>query len=102
MTRSQITGDAKALECVFSLVVQCAARALRHFGLVCEAQVCGNSIDQVKKLQIQTIEATKDLRETHRKLLLEIEKKKNLKQTIRELQELYQDINDLKQTIQKI
>jgi hypothetical protein len=61
-----------------------------------------NKIDGVKKLQHQTIRATKNLRKTHRKLLLEIAGKKNLAQTIKELQEFGEDINDLKKIIQKI
>ena len=61
-----------------------------------------NRIDRVKKLQLQTISATKHLRKTHKKLLLEIKEKKNLKETIKELQGLYEEINDLKKAIQKI
>jgi hypothetical protein len=61
-----------------------------------------SKIDGVKTLQQQTIRATKNLRKTHKKLLLEIEGKKSLKQTIKELQGLFEDINDLKKTVQKI
>ena len=61
-----------------------------------------SKIDGVKTLQHQTIRATKNLRNTHKKLLVQIERKKNLKQTINELQGLFEDINDLKKTVQKI
>jgi hypothetical protein len=61
-----------------------------------------NRIDGVKKLNSQTIKATKNLRKTHRKLLMEIEEKRDLIQTIKALQGLYEEINDLKETIQKI
>jgi hypothetical protein len=61
-----------------------------------------SSIDGVKKLQQKTIEATKNLRAAHKKLLKEITEKKKLKQTIEELQVLYEEINDLKETVEKI
>ena len=61
-----------------------------------------NDIDGVRQLQKQTIDATKELKIAHKKLLHEIEKKKNLKQTISELQELYESINKIKETVQKI
>jgi len=61
-----------------------------------------NDIDGVRQLQKQTIDATKELRGAHKKLLQEIEKKKNLKQTIGELQELYESISKIKETVQKI
>ena len=61
-----------------------------------------NDIDGVRQLQKQTIDATKELRSAHKKLLQEIEKKKNLKQTIGELQELYESISKIKETVQKI
>lgn len=61
-----------------------------------------NSIDCLKKLQLKTIDATKNIRVAHKKLLKEISEKKDLKQTIKELQDLYEEIKDLKETIQKI
>ena len=61
-----------------------------------------NDIDGIKQLQKQTIEATKDLRTAHKKLLQEIGKKKELKQAIQELQKLVEEMNGLNKTIQKI
>lgn len=60
------------------------------------------SIDAVKQLQRQTIQATRDLRTAHRKLLQELKNKKSLKQSIKELQQLYEEIKDLKETVQTI
>lgn len=61
-----------------------------------------NSIDGVKKLQEQTIKATKDLRAAHKKLLLEIKKRKDLKELVKEIQVLYEQIKELKSTVEKI
>jgi hypothetical protein len=55
-----------------------------------------NSIDEVKKLRQQTITATRNLRETHKKLLIEIEKKKVFKESLKELQLLFEQIKELK------
>ena len=59
-------------------------------------------IDGVKKLQKQSIAATKKLRIAHKKLLKEIQEKKSLKQSIKELQELFKEVKGLKATIEKI
>lgn len=59
-------------------------------------------LDEVKKLQQNSIKATKKLRESHGKLLEEIQEKKKLKENITELQELFEEVKDLKDTIDKI
>jgi hypothetical protein len=61
-----------------------------------------NSIDGVKKLRVQTIKATKNLRTTHKKLLIEIEKKKGFQEVIYELQLLFEQIKELKSTVDNI
>jgi hypothetical protein len=61
-----------------------------------------NSIDGIKKLRVQTIKATKNLRTTHKKLLIEIEKKKGFKEVINELQMLFEQIKELKSTVENI
>lgn len=61
-----------------------------------------NNIDGVKKLRVQTIKATKNLRATHKKLLIEIEKKKRFKESLKELQLLFEQIKELKSTVDNI
>ncbi|MEP6748348.1 MAG: hypothetical protein ABJB86_11525 [Bacteroidota bacterium] len=56
-------------------------------------------IDNIKILRDQTIEATKNLRKAHLKLVNEIKEKKDLKEVIAELQTLYEDISNVKSTI---
>jgi hypothetical protein len=56
----------------------------------------------VRQLQKQTLEATKDLRVAHKKLFQEIQSRKKLKQSLAELQEFVEDINTLNDTVQKI
>lgn len=60
------------------------------------------SLDRVKALRAQTVEATKDLRAAHKKLLLEIREKKKLEESIAELDALYEQIKELKSLISKI
>jgi len=61
-----------------------------------------NDLDQVRNLQIQTIAATKQLRDTHKQLSEILKKRKKLKERFTELQELYQDVNQLKSTVVKL
>ncbi len=61
-----------------------------------------NRIYAVKQLQSQTIKATRNLKECHHRLALEISKKKNLKQTIEGFQEMYSEIKDLKKALSNI
>jgi hypothetical protein len=59
-------------------------------------------IDHIKTLKTQTIEATKNLRKAHAKLLAEINEKKDLKDIIAELQVLYEDVKNVKTTISEL
>ena len=61
-----------------------------------------NDMDQVRNLQVQTIVATRALREAHRQLSEILKTKKKLKERFTELQELYEDVNQLKTTIVKL
>ena len=59
-------------------------------------------IDGVKKLQDQTIHATKDLRAAHKKLFEEIKKRSDLKELVKELQVFHEQIKDLRSTVNQI
>ena len=61
-----------------------------------------NDLDQVRNLQIQTIAATKELKEAHRQLSEILKKRKKLKERFAELQDLYEDVNQLKTIVVKL
>lgn len=61
-----------------------------------------SDMDQIKSLQIQTITATKRLREAHLQLSEILKKRKKLKERFPALRELYEDVNQLKITIVKL
>jgi hypothetical protein len=58
-----------------------------------------SDIDHIKILRDQTIEATRNLRKAHARLLAEIKEKKDIKEVITELQVLYEDVKNVKTTI---
>lgn len=60
------------------------------------------SIDGVKKLRQLTVNATRRLRNAHKKLLNTLQKKQKLKTAIWEVQELYDGIKDIKSAIEQI
>ena len=61
-----------------------------------------NSISKTKTLKEQTIKATRDLREAHRKLLQVIKERQKLKHVIKELQVFHQQVSALRNTVREI
>ncbi len=61
-----------------------------------------DKVKNTKLLQEQTIEATKELRETHRKLLQVIQQKHKIGETIKELQDFQQHVLAIRNTIKEI
>jgi len=59
-------------------------------------------LKNVRALQKQTMQATKDLRLAHKKLKQEIEKKKKIKEAVKEIQTLYEEVKEIKETIRSI